>query len=83
MHSHDADLIALLLHVALDLDVGRAQRIDEALQRRRGLPVKCEREIEKLIERLGGFRPKPREHALAHLLPILAEQHRGRIRKVA
>ena len=74
MHRHDADLVALLLHVALDLDVGRAQRIDEALQRWRRLPVKREREIEKLIERLGGFRPKPRQHALAHLLPILAKQ---------
>ena len=58
MHRHDADLVALLLHVALDLDVGRAHGVDEALQRRRGFPVEAERKVEELIERLGGFRSK-------------------------
>ena len=32
VHRHDAHLVALLLHVALDLDVAGAKLIDEALQ---------------------------------------------------
>ena len=31
VHCHDAHLVTLLLHVALDLDVARAELIDEAL----------------------------------------------------
>ena len=74
MDRHDAHLVALLLHVALDLEVAQAKRVDEALQRRRRLAVIGERQIEKLIERLGSLWPQPGQHALAHLLAGLAEQ---------
>ena len=57
VHRHDADLVALLLHVALDLDVAGAKLIEEALQRGRGIAVEGERAVEKLIDRLGGLRP--------------------------
>ena len=50
VHGHDADLVALLLHVALDLDVGRVHRVDEALQRWRRFPVEAKREVDELIE---------------------------------
>ena len=74
VHRHDAYLVALLLHVALDLDVARAELIDEALQRRRGVAVVGERAIEKLVDRLGRLGPEPRQHRLAQALPIGAEQ---------
>ena len=32
VHRHDANLVALLLHVALDLHVAGAKLVDEALQ---------------------------------------------------
>ncbi len=76
MHRHDADLVAVLLHVALDLDVAAAQLIDEALQRRRRLAVIGESDVEELIDRLRRLRPEPDEHALTHPLTLGAEQLR-------
>src|SRR5262245_18144605 len=57
VHRHDADLVALLLHVALDLDVSGAKLVEETLQRWWGIAVEGERTVEKLIDRLGGLRP--------------------------
>ena len=74
VHRHDAHLVTLLLHVALDLDVARAELIDEALQRRRGLAVISERDVEKLVDRFGRLGSKPRQHRLAQALPVGAEQ---------
>src|SRR5262245_27127747 len=74
VHRHDADLVALLFHVALDLDVTGAKLVEEALQRGRGIAVEGERAVEELIDRFGGFWPKSREHALAKALPIGIEQ---------
>src|SRR5262245_23633157 len=80
VHRHDADLVALLFHVALDLDVAGAKLVEEALQRGRGIAVEGERAVEgeaaveKLIDRVGGFWPKSRQHALAKALPIGIEQ---------
>ena len=51
----------------------RRGHIDEALQRRRRVPVVGKRRVEELVDRFGGFRPEPRQHALAHHLALIAE----------
>src|SRR5262249_60905876 len=44
MHGHDADLVALLLPVALDLNLAQAQLVDDALHGRRARPGTGRRE---------------------------------------
>ena len=68
VHGHHAHLVALHLHVALDLGLRRAQPGDEALQRRRLRAFVVEREIEEFVERVGGLMSEPREEFAAALL---------------
>ena len=63
MHRHDTHLVAGDLHVALHFGAGVAQPGQETLKRRRLTPLVFERQIEKLVERIVGFRAEPRQDA--------------------
>ena len=61
MHRHDAHLVARDFHVALYLGLRTAHHGHKALQRWRLARFVIEREIEKLVERVGCLRAKPRQ----------------------
>ncbi len=70
MHGHHPHLIAPVLHVSLHLAVRFPQVGEEARQRGRLGIVVAEREVEKLIDRIGSFGAEPRQKLGAPALAI-------------
>ena len=70
MHSHDAHFVAAVFHVALYFAIPGAKVCKEARQRWRRVIIIVEGEIEKLVDGVGGFRPKPMQHFCAGTVAI-------------
>ena len=70
VHGHDAHLVAAVLHVALHLAVGLAQVGEEAGERRRRVVVVAQRQIEELVDRIGGLRAEAGEQLGAAALAV-------------
>ena len=68
MHGHDAHFVDAMLHIALDLGVGRRGPFHEALQRGQVLPLILQGEAEKLIYRVVGLGAEPSDEAPAPLV---------------
>ncbi len=60
MHGHDPHDIDAAFHIALDRALHRLEIGEEARERRRRLRLMREGETQKLIDRVGRFRTKPR-----------------------
>ncbi len=65
MHRHDADFVALLLHVALDLRAGRPQPVQKPLQAWGLARLIVEREAEEFIDRVSSFGAEARQQGAA------------------
>ena len=64
MHRHDADLVAALIHLALDLGAGTFERRQEGFQPRQAGAFLGEAEVQELVEDVAGFRSEPGDHPL-------------------
>ncbi len=81
MHGHDADLVAALVHLALDLGAGVFERRQEGLQPRQAGALLGQAEAQELVEDVAGLVAEPRDHLLAHA--VAAEHRRSRTRTPA
>ena len=63
MHRHHAHLVAHDVHVTLHLRFAGPQPGDEALQRRRFVPLIGQRVLEEFVQRIGRLRAEPRMEA--------------------
>ena len=71
MHGQDAQLVALALaEIALDLDVAGRDPAQKTLQRRHVLALIGQRQGEKLLDRVGRFRPEPFEDCAPPAGPV-------------